>query len=156
MTTRGEVLAPGAAAIATPGVGRLLAAVPRAERPLDILILGGTGLLGPHQVEYALARGHHLTLFNRGHKDAATIYGNRVEVLIGNRDAKASPGLAALEGTRRWDAVIDNSGYVPRHVRDSAQLLKGRVGRYLFVSTVAAYEGVDPVCAETSPLRSLS
>ena len=156
MTTRREVLALGATAIAMPGAGRLLAAVPRASRPLDILVLGGTGFLGPHQVEYALARGHHLTLFNRGHKDAATIYGNRVEVLIGDRDAKTSPGLAALEGARRWDAVIDNSGYVPRHIRDSAQLLKGRVGRYLFVSTVAVYQGLASVCTESSPLRSLS
>ena len=156
MTTRREVLTVGAAGIAMPGVNKLLAAVPRATRPLDILVLGGTGFFGPHQVEYALARGHHVTLFNRGHKDAATIYGNRVEVLIGDRDVKTSPGLATLEGTRRWDAVIDNSGYVPRHVRDSAQLLKSRVGRYLFVSTVAVYEGVEKVCVETSPLRSLS
>ena len=156
MTTRREVLALGAAAVAMPGAAKLLAAVPSASRPLDILVLGGTGFLGPHQVEYALARGHHLTLFNRGHKDAATIYGNRVEVLIGDRDVKTSPGLAALDGTRRWDAVIDNSGYVPRHVRDSAQLLKGRVGRYLFVSTVAAYEGAEKICVETSPLRPLS
>jgi 2'-hydroxyisoflavone reductase len=156
MTTRREVLAFGAATIALSGMGRLLAAVPRVTHPLNILVLGGTGFLGPHQVEYALARGHHLTLFNRGHKDAATLYGGRVEVLIGDRDVKTSPGLAALEGTRRWDAVIDNSGYIPRHVRDSTQLLKGRVGRYLFVSTVAAYEGVEPVCVETSPLRTLS
>lgn len=156
MTTRREVLALGAATIALSGLRRLAAAVPPASHPLDILVLGGTGFLGPHQVEYALARGHHLTLFNRGHKDAASLYGERVEVLIGDRDVKTSPGLAALEGTRRWDAVIDNSGYIPRHVRDSAQLLKGRVGRYLFVSTVAAYEGAEPVCVETSPLRSLS
>ncbi len=156
MITRREVLALGTAAIAIPGVGRLLAAVPRAARPLNILVLGGTGFIGPHQVEYALARGHHLTLFNRGHKDAASLYGNRVEVLIGDRDVKTAPGLAALEGTRRWDAVIDNSGYVPRHIRDSAQLLEGRVRRYLFVSTVAVYQGVERVCVETSPLRSLS
>jgi 2'-hydroxyisoflavone reductase len=156
MTTRRQALAFGASAIAMSGVGRLLAAVPRASRPLNILILGGTGFFGPHQVEYALARGHHVTLFNRGHKDAATIFGNRVEVLIGDRDVKTSPGLAALEGTRRWDAVIDNSGYAPRHVRDSAQLLKGRVGRYMFVSTVAVYAGGETVCVESSPLRSLS
>ena len=96
MTTRREVLAFGAA-VATPGVGRLLAAVPRASRRLDILVLGGTGFFGPHQVEYALARGHHLTLFNRGHKDAAAIYGNRVEVLIGDRDVKTSLALPPLK-----------------------------------------------------------
>lgn len=156
MTTRRELLALGAATIALSGARRLVAAVAPASHPLDILVLGGTGFLGPHQVEYALARGHRLTLFNRGHKDAAALYGDRVEVLIGDRDTKTSPGLAALEGTRHWDAVIDNSGYIPRHVRDSAQLLKGRVGRYLFISTVAAYEGAGAVFVESSPLRSLS
>ncbi len=155
MTTRREMLTLGAAAIAASATKRLFADVPRARHPLDILILGGTGFLGPHQVEYALARGHKVTLFNRGHKDA-TLFGDRVEVLIGDRDTKTAPGLSALEGTRSWDAVIDNSGYVPRHVRDAAQLLKGRVHRYLYVSTVAAYEGAGPVCVESSPLRALS
>jgi 2'-hydroxyisoflavone reductase len=155
MTTRRDMLALGAAAIAVSATTRLFAGVPRAPHRLDILILGGTGFLGPHQVEYALARGHKVTLFNRGHKDAA-LYGDRVEVLLGDRDTKTGAGLSALEGARRWDAVIDNSGYVPRHVRDAAQLLKGRVRRYLFVSTVAAYEGAGPVCLETSPLRRLS
>lgn len=155
MTTRREMLALSGASIAVSAARRLFADVPRAPHPLNILILGGTGFLGPHQVEYALARGHKVTLFNRGHKDA-TLYGDRVEVLIGDRDTKTAPGLSALEGTRGWDAVIDNSGYVPRHVRDAAQLMKGRVRRYLFVSTVAAYEGAGPVCFETSPLRPLS
>src|SRR5258708_12771394 len=81
MTTRREVLTLGAAAIAMPGVGMLLAAVPRASRPLDILVLGATGFFGPHQVEHALARRHHPTLFNRGLNDPATIHTDRVEVL---------------------------------------------------------------------------
>lgn len=123
-----------------------------APRKLDLLVLGGTGFLGPHQIEYALARGHRVTMFNRG-VSAAGMYGDRVETLIGNRDAKVDAGLAALAGSRRWDAVIDNSGYLPRHVRDSAELLKGRVGRYLFVSTLSVY---DPEAAvevdESTPL----
>lgn len=127
-------------------------AVQRADKPLDILFLGGTGFLGPHQVEYALARGHRVTLFNRG-KSAKDLFGDRVELLIGNRDSKIEPGLAALEGTRKWDIVIDNSGYVPRHVRDSVNLLKDRVGRYVFVSTVAVYDSTaTAVMNETSPL----
>ena len=116
----------------------------RAEKPLDILFLGGTGFLGPHQVEYALARGHHVTIFNRG-QTAKDLFGGRVEVLIGNRDANIEPGLAALQGDRRWDVVIDNSGYVPRHVRDSVALLKERVGRYVYVSTVAVYDSTAGV-----------
>jgi 2'-hydroxyisoflavone reductase len=155
MKTRRDMLALGTSALLVSAASRLFAATSRAPRPRDILILGGTGFLGPYQVEYALARGHRVTLFNRGHKDTSQ-YGDRVEVLIGDRDAKTAPGLAALEGTRRWDAVIDNSGYLPRHVRDSAALLKGRVHRYLFVSTVAAYAGTQPVCTEDSPLRALS
>lgn len=124
----------------------------RAAKPLDILFLGGTGFLGPHEVEYALARGHHVTLFNRG-QSAKGLYGDRVEVLIGNRDAKIAPGLEALQGTRRWDVVIDNSGYVPRHVRDSVALLKDRVGRYVYVSTVAVYDrSAGAVMSESSPL----
>ncbi len=156
MTTRRELLAVGAAGVGLLGARRLLAGTARARKTLDILVLGGTGFLGPHQVQYALARGHRLTLFNRGHKDATTLYGEKVEVLVGDRDSHTAPGLSALEGERRWDAVIDNSGYVPRHVRDSAELLKGRVGRYLFVSTVAAYEGAQAMCVESSPLRPLA
>lgn len=127
-------------------------AVALAEKPLDILFLGGTGFIGPYQVEYALARGHRVTLFNRGRGDTEQ-FGDRVEVLIGNRDSKIEPGLAALEGERRWDIVIDNSGYVPRHVRDSVNLLKDRVGRYVYVSTVAVYDSTTAtVMSETSPL----
>ena len=128
----------------------------RPTRRLDLLFLGGTGFLGPHQIEYALARGHRVTMFNRGVSGAGR-YGDRVESLIGNRDSKIDAGLTALAGGRHWDAVIDNSGYRPRHVRDSATLLKGRVGRYLFVSTLSVY---DPAAAdrvdESTPLsRSL-
>lgn len=129
-------------ALAASGLGTAsvspFAATPRADRRLDILVLGGTGFLGPHQIELALARGHTVTMFNRG-RSAAGLYGNRVETLIGNRDARIDAGLASLQGRRRWDVVIDNSGYVPRHVRDSAELLHGRVGRYLYISTISTY-----------------
>jgi len=131
------------------------AAVVAAPRQLDLLVLGGTGFLGPHQIEYALARGHRVTMFNRG-VTGAGIYGDRVEALIGNRDSRIDAGLEALAGRRRWDAVIDNSGYIPRHVRDSAELLKGRVGRYLFVSTVSVYDPAagDRVDESTPLLKS--
>ena len=103
-----------------------------APRPLRILILGGTGFIGPHQVRYAMYRGHDVTIFNRG-RTAPDLFPG-VEALIGDRDGQ----LGALEG-RTWDAVIDNSGYVPRHVRDSVALLRDNVGRYLFTSTGSVY-----------------
>ncbi|HEY7378645.1 MAG TPA: NAD-dependent epimerase/dehydratase family protein [Steroidobacteraceae bacterium] len=154
MTTRRELLGWTAA-----GVGVLASRALRADdiapatKPLDILLLGGTGFIGPYQVEYALARGHRVTLFNRGQSAAAV--DSKVEVLIGNRDSKIDQGLKSLEGDRKWDVVIDNSGYVPRHVRDSVELLKGRCGRYIYVSTVAVYDPTVATVTEATPLRPL-
>jgi len=101
-------------------------------RPLKILILGGTGFIGPHQVETALGRGHQVTIFNRG-KSGPEMF-PQVEQLLGDRDND----LKALEG-RTWDAVIDNSGYIPRWVKQSAELLKGHVGQYLYMSSISIY-----------------
>jgi len=84
--------------------------------PMSILVLGGTAFIGPHMVEYAVSRGHTVSLFNRGRTNTHLF--PDLEKLVGDRDGD----LAALEG-RRWDAVIDNSGFFPRHVRDSATLL---------------------------------
>jgi 2'-hydroxyisoflavone reductase len=138
MTTRREVLQLGAGAVTLSVAGASHSASEPAAKKLDLLVLGGTGFIGPHQIESALARGHRVTVFNRGRR--AGLFGGRVEELVGDRDARVGDGLKALAGTRSWDAVIDNSGYVPRHVRDSAELLQGRVGRYLYISTVAVYD----------------
>jgi len=152
MTTRRTVLKLSAALLALPALARAQAPGERAARPLNILFLGGTGFLGPHQVEYALARGHKVTLFNRG-KSGPALFGGRAEVLLGNRDAKIEPGLSALQGSRRWDVVIDNSGYLPRHVRDSVELLKARCSRYLYVSTLSVYNTAGHAMVdEKSPL----
>jgi 2'-hydroxyisoflavone reductase len=139
MTTRREFLALSAGAMAAYAAG--LKALESAAKPLDILFLGGTGFLGPHQINHALARGHRVTMFNRGSNTG--MYGDRVEELVGNRDDRVDAGLSALRNGRSWDVVVDNSGYVPRHVRDSVELLKGRCGRYLYVSTVAVYDRAD-------------
>ncbi len=118
---------------------------------LDVLILGGTGFIGPHQVNHALEQGHNVTLFNRGKRPAD--FGDRVEILIGDRDPKVDQGLSALKGKRTWDIVIDNSGYIPRHVRASAKLLRKRCGRYVYVSTVSVYDfDQGSQFAEDSPL----
>ena len=114
----------GLAAAAGPGA--------RAEKSLKILILGGTGFIGPHMVRHALDRGHELTLFNRGKRNRDLF--PDVEKLIGDRDG----GLGVL-ADREWDVVVDNSGYLPRLVRDSAELLASNVGHYIFVSTTGVY-----------------
>ena len=100
--------------------------------PLRILILGGTGFVGPNQVRSALARGHEVTLFNRGITNPELF--PDLETLIGDRDGD----LSALEG-RTWDVVIDNSANLPRWVRLSAEALRGSVGKYLFVSSTGVY-----------------
>lgn len=106
---------------------------PRAAKPLRILFIGGTGFIGPHMVEAALARGHVPTLFNRGRTNPGLF--PTVEKLVGDRDG----GLDVLKG-RQWDCVIDTSGYVPRVVRASAQLLKNAARHYLFISTGDVYK----------------
>ena len=112
-----------------PGLAR---AQSTAGNPLNILILGGTGFIGPHEIIYARSRGHKITMFNRG-KTAPGMFPD-IEVLIGDRDDK----LDSLKG-RNWDAVIDNSGFYPRHARLTAELLHGRVDQYMFVSSISAY-----------------
>ena len=119
--------------LSTLAVPALLAPAPAKKR---ILILGGTGFLGPATVEAAIARGHQLTLFNRGRTRPGLF--PDVETFLGDRDPDKGAGLKALEG-RRWDAVIDNSGYFPRQVAASAKLLAGAVEQYIFISSISVY-----------------
>ena len=95
-------------------------AVASSTKALKILVLGGTGFIGPHVVRRAQERGHEITLFNRGR--SSTDLFPEVEKLVGDRDG----GLDALK-SGQWDVVLDNSGYLPRHVQDSAELLKTTV-----------------------------
>ncbi len=130
------------------GVHPLVAGQTRPSRTLRILILGGTGFIGPHQVSYALERGHALTLFNRG-RTAPDLFPD-VEQLRGDR---AVGNLEELAGGREWDVVVDNSATDPGWVRDSAQLLKDRAGQYIFISSQSVYAsraeiGID----ETAPV----
>jgi 2'-hydroxyisoflavone reductase len=106
--------------------------VAKAAKSLRILILGGTKFIGPHLVEYARARGHVVTLFNRG-KTNPHLFPD-VEKLKGDRN----DDLESLKG-REWDAVIDNSAMVPRWVRQSAGLLKDHAKLYLFTSSISVY-----------------
>ena len=111
---------------------RLLdASVPAQRAPLSLLILGGTGFIGPHLVRLAVSRGHRVTIFTRGRREAELPAG--VERLVGDRNGK----LEALQG-RRWDVVIDDSATNPEWVRQSTALLKDS-GRYLFTSSTGVY-----------------
>ena len=117
---------------------------------MDILILGGTLFLGRHLVEAALARGHRVTLFNRG-STGPTLF-PEVEHLIGDRDG----GLDALAG-RRFDAVIDTCGYVPRVVRESAALLADAARYYVFISSGSVYEDSDRASiGENAPICTIN
>src|SRR2546423_4710557 len=115
---------------------------------MKLLVLGGTKFLGRHLVEAALARGDEVTLFNRGQHNPEIF--PEVEKLRGDRDG----GLDALRG-RRWDAVVDTSGYVPRVVRASAEFLAGAVGLYVFVSSVSVYADFSRPTDEGSPTATL-
>src|SRR5437660_887495 len=114
-------------------------------KPMRILILGGTGFSGPYQVRYALSRGHKVTTFNRGKTHPGELR-NDVEQLIGDRKGK----LDALRG-RQWDVVIDNPTTLPAWVRDAAQILKGNVERYVFISTISVYGEPKTGPDETAP-----
>ena len=103
-----------------------------AAGPPSLLILGGTGFLGPHVVEAALAEGWTVTLFNRG-KTNPHLFPD-LEKLKGDRDGD----LKALEG-RKWTYVVDPSGHIPRIVEASAKLLAPNIERYMFVSSISAY-----------------
>jgi 2'-hydroxyisoflavone reductase len=148
-TSRREFLETGLAAGAAmaffgrPGTllasnGKPLRAVhPEPEpHPLNILILGGTSMLGPHIVAYAMGRGHTVTTFTRG-RTKPTVHQDlfhHVEQLIGDRESD----LEALKG-RSWDAVIDNSGYRVKWARDSAELLRDSADLYLYTSSIGVY-----------------
>ena len=103
---------------------------------MNLLILGGTGFLGPHTVREALKRGHKMTLFNRG-RTRQGLFPNLVK-LRGDRNPDKGQGLSALRG-KQWDAVIDTSGYIPKFVRASTELLAPSIKQYVFISTISVY-----------------
>ena len=154
MSSRRQFLyqAAGTSLALASGLDLHLAQAEAATRPLDILLLGGTRFLGVHLTEAALARGHRVTFFNRG-RTRTELFPN-IERLVGNRDGESLGGLQALEG-RRFDAVIDTSGYVPRHVALSASLLASQAPHYLFISTVSVYRDFSQANDEQSALGTL-
>ncbi|MFL5921383.1 MAG: SDR family oxidoreductase [Gaiellaceae bacterium] len=115
---------------------------------MRLLVLGGTKFLGRAAVETVLARGHEVTLFNRGETNPELF--PEAEKLRGDRAAD----LGAVAG-RNWDAVLDPSGYIPAVVRASAEALADRAGHYLFISSVSVYASQAETNHEDAPLAEL-
>jgi 2'-hydroxyisoflavone reductase len=118
------------------------------RKALRILILGGTGFTGPHQVRYALSRGHQVTLFNRGKQPHE--WPGAVEELIGDRN---TGDLKALEG-REWDVCIDNPTTLPFWVRDAGRVLHGKIRHFVFISTISVYADNLKPADESAPVAS--
>jgi 2'-hydroxyisoflavone reductase len=129
------------------------AAVPAAlasnARPKTMLILGGTGFIGPHLTQESLRLGWKVTHFNRGKRAAGGVAG--VETLIGDRKGQ----LDSLTG-RSWDVVVDDTGYIPKFVKMSAQRLAPNVGYCLFISSISVYASLAKPNDEHSPTGKLS
>ncbi len=124
-----------------------------APQTKTLLVFGGTNFIGPNLVPAAQKAGFKVTLFNRG-KTNPQLFPD-VEKLMGDRDPKVGDGLKALEG-RKFDAIIDDSGHVPRHVRAAAQMLAKDSGFYVYVSSLSAYAGHETKDAdESAPLAPL-
>jgi len=165
-TTRREVLAAGsasaAAALFAPGALAAAATRPasalggKADKPLKILVMGGTAFLGPHLIHHALERGHEVTMFNRGRTQPSIFVDQfeHVEALQGDRSDPAA--LEALGTDRTWDAVFDTSAYYPRAVDMVATLLKDRIRHYTMVSTISVYgQRNDIDMDETAPVDTI-
>jgi 2'-hydroxyisoflavone reductase len=117
---------------------------------MEILILGGTKFLGPHLIRAANDRGHSVTTFTRGLHQREDH--SPAESLIGDRNTD----LQKLS-ERRWDAVIDTSGYLPSQAASSARFFSTRAGRYLFVSSISVYSDFSAVgIREDAPVQSLT
>jgi 2'-hydroxyisoflavone reductase len=144
MTDRRQVVRLGVGIVAGAALRPLVAAAPK-----TLLILGGTGFIGPPLTQEALAHGWKVTHFNRGKSTAGGVPG--VETLIGDRKGQ----LDALRG-RKWEAVVDDTGFIPKYVRMSAQLLAPNVGYCLFISSISAYASLATPNDVHSPTGKLS
>ena len=148
-TTRRAVIAGGAALAALAGRGAMSAPIRPPVKPMNILILGGTGFTGPHQVRYALARGHKVTVFNRG---------RQAQCLAGpGRGADRRPQHRRPEGAGgpRLGRLHRQPTTLPFWVRDAGRALSGHVGQYIFISTISVYAANDTPADETAALDAL-
>jgi 2'-hydroxyisoflavone reductase len=151
-----SILAGGAAGLGLAGTAHAVKPdVEESSKKLKILVLGGTGLIGPPMVSYAVARGHEVTLFNRG-KTNTHLFPD-LEKLKGDRNDDISALEAQVASGRRWDAVVDNTASIPRWVTESAGLLANAADYYLYTSSISAYaDHSTPDADETAPVGQIS
>lgn len=156
MTTRREFIvrtgmAAAGAALAPSALGGLLR---QEDKKMKLLILGGTGFLGPQIVQHALDRGHEMTLFNRGRTGPDLFPG--LEWLEGDRYTDLSALEKAVADGRKWDAVIDTFTYVPKTVTDAMDVLLPAMGQYVVISTISVYaDPSEPGADESAPLATV-
>ena len=117
---------------------------------MRLLVIGGTSFVGRHTVEIAVEDGHEVAVFHRGRTNGDLLAG-RVDHRLGDRNA---PDYASLDTDETWDAVLDVSAYVPRHVHQLADVVAARTGHYVHVSSISAYDEDVITADEDSPLAA--
>jgi len=154
-STRREFMAKaGGLAVGAAISPSLLGAHLKGSKNMKILILGGTGFIGPHIVNRALANGHEMTLFNRG-RSGPDLFPD-LEHLQGDRYSDLSALEKAVADGRRWDAVIDTFTYVPKTVTDAMDVLLPAMGQYVVISTISVYADMNtPGMDEDAPLAQI-
>ncbi len=130
--------------------------VEKADRPMNILILGGTGFIGPFEVQHARARGHKVTIANRGRSRPEMYEGIDIEHIEYDRDQEPTALIEAAKSGRKWDAVIDNVGYTPTQTAAAAGALKDAVNQYIFISSVSVYKMGAEGASEDSPKETVT
>ena len=172
--SRRELLTAAAVSAASLAAGRLVTAQPatqpttrpravppelpkleKASRPISILILGGTGFIGPHQVQHARARGHQVTIANRGRTRPEMFEGMDIEHLEYDREQEPVALKQAVAAGRKWDLVIDNISYIPAHTKAACEALGDAAVHYAFISSTAAYATRAEGATESSPLAEM-
>ena len=154
-TTRRDFLAQAGLAAGALAVAPAAFGAPRTNKKLKLLILGGTGFLGPHVVWDALEHGHEITLFNRGQTNPELF--SELETLTGDRYSDYASLEAEIARGRKWDGVIDTLAYVPKVVEDAINVLKPGIDHYVVVSTVSVYASNDvPGMTEDAELATVS
>lgn len=151
--TRRDLLSLAAASGAALAIPKWAFAADAAPAKKKLLILGGTRFLGPALVDAAMAKGWELTLFNRGKSNPGLFKGRPLEEIHGDRNV--ADDVKKLAG-RKWDAVVDTSGYFPRQVRSAMEALAGNVGQYVFISSISVYASpMKPGMDETAAVMRL-